>query len=66
MVTVAHGLEISPNDNLDDGDDDIDFTQAVLDPDTGLMCVYNQGLTTFRKIVRAMSTHTTFLGFNDH
>ena len=46
MVTVANGLEVSPND---DTEDDIDFTQAVLDPDTGLMCVYNQG-PTFRKM----------------
>ena len=46
MVTVANGLEVSPND---DTEDDIDFTQAVLDPDTGLMCVYNQGWDNLQK-----------------
>ena len=62
MVTVANGLEVSPND---DTEDDIDFTQAVLDPDTGLMCVYNQGWDNLQKNVRIISTHETFLGLND-
>ena len=58
LVSVANGLEISPKNNLEDSDDDIDFTQAVLDPHTGLMCVYNQGLTTFRKM-SALCQHNT-------
>ena len=57
MVTVTNGLEVSPND---DTEDDIDFTQAVLDPDTGLMCVYNQGWDNLQKNVRIISTHETF------
>lgn len=37
------GQRDEAEDNSDSGGDDIDFTKAVLDPDTGLMCVPNQG-----------------------
>ena len=37
------GQHDEAEDNSDNGGDDIDFTKAVLDPDTGLMCVPNQG-----------------------
>ena len=43
-------VEDDDNSDNDNNDDDIDFTQAVPDPETGLMCVYNQGTRkkTFR------------------
>ena len=34
----------------DNRGDDIDFSQAVLDPDTGLMCVHNQGGGNLQKV----------------
>ena len=37
------GQRDEAEDESDNGGDDIDFTKAVLDPDTGLMCVPNQG-----------------------
>ena len=47
------GQEVSGDDQddrtKDPGGDDIDFSRAVLDPDTGLMCVHNPGTgATFR------------------
>ena len=43
-------VEDDDNSDNDNNDDHIDFAQAVTDPDTGLMCVYNQGTRnkTFR------------------
>ena len=59
VATVLHMGEIGGRqpreDDRDDRTkdtrgDDIDFSQAVLDPDTGLMCVHNQGRGNLQKV----------------
>ena len=59
LATVLHmgqigGLHVREDDRddrtKDNWGDDIDFSQAVLDPDTGLMCVHNQGRGNLQKM----------------
>ena len=59
VATVLHmgqigGLHVREDDRddrtKDTRGDDIDFSQAVLDPDTGLMCVHNQGRGNLQKV----------------
>ena len=59
VSTVLHigeigGLHVREDDRddrtKDNRGDDIDFSQAVLDPDTGLMCVHNQGRGNFQEM----------------
>ena len=55
VATVLNIGEIGGQHDRDDrtkdnSGDDIDFSQAVLDPDTGLMCVHNQGGGNLQKV----------------
>ena len=66
VATVLHIGEIGGQDDRDDrtkdnSGDDIDFSQAVLDPDTGLMCVHNQGGGNLQKV-----TNIFFLCWTNH
>ena len=55
LATALHTGQIGGQHDRDDrtkdnSGDDIDFSQAVLDPDTGLMCVHNQGRGNLQKV----------------
>lgn len=55
LATALHTGQIGGQHDRDDrtkdnSGDDIDFSQAVLDPDTGLMCVHNQGGGNLQKV----------------
>ena len=39
ILSLLHGLEISESEEPNN----VDFSEAVLDPETGLMCVYSEG-----------------------
>ena len=50
-IGSLHVREDDQDDRTKDNrGDDIDFSQAVLDPDTGLMCVHNQGRGNLQKV----------------
>ena len=70
IVATVHmgeigGLHLREDDRddrtKDTRGDDIDFSQAVLDPDTGLMCVHNQGRGNLQKM-----TNKSFLCWTQH
>ena len=72
VATVLHigeigGLHVREDDRddrtKDNRGDDIDFSQAVLDPDTGLMCVHNQGRGNLQKVTNNFFLYWTHNSF---